>query len=279
MSLHLEWLAIPLELALVLYVGRRVVLARRHQALHGGSGRAAADLLERLRAILSEALPFPRLGEVVADEMATLYYGLFSWWRREEEPGPDVFSYHRKSGYGAVLGALLMVCAFEALGVHFLLQRWSPAAAWIFTILTLYGMIWMVGDARAQRLRPILLADGVLHVRIGLRWTLPVPLAAVAEVADARTVRPPLPRRAPEYLRATVLGAPQLLLVLREPLTAQGPYGIRRTATRVGLGVDEPDRLRAALVEALEGHKALTGFPADARVPPLNRPSAGQEPV
>ena len=53
------------------------------------------------------------------------------------EPGPAVFSYHRKSGYGALLGALLLVFAFETLGVHFLLQRWSPAAAWTFTAFSL----------------------------------------------------------------------------------------------------------------------------------------------
>jgi hypothetical protein len=242
-----ELLAVPLELALVLYVGRRLVLARRRQRLQGAQGRAAEDILERLRTILSEALPVPRVGELVADEMATLYYGLLAWRQRPEEPGPGVFSYHRKSGYGAVLGALLLVCGVETLGLHFLLQRWSVAAAWIFTVLSLYGMIWMVADARAQRLRPILLEGGCLHVRIGLRWTLPIPLADLAEVEAGRQAA--LPRRTPGYLRAAVLVAPQLLLVLREPLTAKGPYGIRRKVSRVGLAVDEPERLRAALAE------------------------------
>jgi hypothetical protein len=165
-----------------------------------------------------------------------------------EEQDSAVFSYHRKSGYGALLGALLLVFAFETLGIHFLLQRWSPVAAWIFTASSLYAMAVLIADARAQRRRPIVLADGVLQVRIGLRWTVAVPLAAVAEVSEVRT---PLPRRAPGYLRAAVLAPPQILLVLREPLMAQGPYGIRRPVTRIGLAVDEPERLRMALGAAL----------------------------
>jgi hypothetical protein len=40
-----------------------------------------------------------------------------------------------------------------------------------------------------------------------------------------------------------------MVLVLRESVRACGPYGIQEEVRRVGLAVDEAERLRAALTE------------------------------
>jgi hypothetical protein len=62
-----------------------------------------------------------------------------------------------------------------------------------------------------------------------------------------------LPKRAPGYLRAAMLTQPQMVLVLRRPVRARGPYGLAKEVRRGGLAVDEADRLRAVLAERCPG--------------------------
>jgi len=88
--------------------------------------------------------------------------------------------------------------------------------------------------------------DGLL-IRISLKWREWVPFEDVAAVEILRggTV---LPKRK-DLLRAVVLGDARYLLRLARPLTAEGPYGIRRQVEQIAFTVDEPRRFEAALRE------------------------------
>ncbi len=81
----------------------------------------------------------------------------------------------------------------------------------------------------------------MLTVRTGLRWTARVPRATIAGV-DRRA-----PGGGEKPLRASLIGGPSLWLRLREPVTAEGPYGMTRSVSTIALAVDEPDRFLAAL--------------------------------
>ncbi|HVR95369.1 MAG TPA: hypothetical protein VMW27_02060 [Thermoanaerobaculia bacterium] len=231
----LEVLAIPAELALLAWVA-----VRTRQSIRRLDGAVEDDVLEWLRAVLREILPVRRVADVFAFEMAVLYYALLSWRRPSASSSEAVFTYHRKSGYGGIVFALLLMMLVEAIPVHLLLSRWSPAAAWVLTGLTLYGMLWFIGDYRAARLRPILLDAESLRVRTGMRWSLRIPREQVVAVhkksmAGARRLRMALP------------GTSMLWIELAEPVTVQGPYGFERRAQCVGVAVDEPDRFLQAL--------------------------------
>jgi hypothetical protein len=236
----LRLLAVPAELATVAFVVWRV---------RGALGDLAAegDLVARLQRALAAAVPNPRLAEMLAYEVAVLYYGLFSWRDRPaSEPG-RTFSYHRAGGYGAFVFALLVVSACEITGVHVAVSRASPAAAWLLTALGLYGVAWILGDYRAARLRPLLVGADGLVVRLGLRWSVTIPRDAIAAVAPAP--KPPRARRAPGHLHAALMVPPQWEVALSEPLVAKGPYGITKRVTTVALAADDRAGLRRALVE------------------------------
>ena len=229
----LEVLVVPPEIGLVTWISVRTWRAVRRG---GGDG----DTLERLRSVAGEVLPVRRVAEVVAFEMAVLYYALFSWRRRIEPPGPGTFAYHRKSGYGAIVFAILVMMMAEAIPVHILVLRWSSVAAWILTILTVYGMVWFIADWRATRLRPILLDSGELKLRVGLRWTVTVPRDQIVAVHRKK------PSGSEPYVRASLPGTTPLWIELAEPVTAKGPYGIRKRARWISLSVDEPERFLQA---------------------------------
>lgn len=119
----LKILAIPYELGLVTWLSVRTWRAVRRAP---GDG----DMLERFREVARDVFPARRAAEVIAFEIAVLYYALFSWRRRPEEAS-GAFTYHRKSGYGAMVFAFLVMILAEAIPVHILLMRWSAAAAWV----------------------------------------------------------------------------------------------------------------------------------------------------
>jgi hypothetical protein len=173
-----------------------------------------------------------------------LYYALCSW-QRQEAGGCASFSYHRESGYGAVVAALVMVCGIEAVVVHLLVALWSATAAWLLTALGVYTVVWLLGDYQAARLRALVVGEDALYVRLGLRWSLRVPYDQIVRVVPPG--REELGRRTPGYLHAVLLVAPQVVLELGGPMRARGPYGVGKEVTRVGIAVDDLEGLHAAL--------------------------------
>lgn len=231
----LEALAVPYEIGLVTWISVRTWRAVRRG---GGDG----DTLESLRSIAGEVFPVRRVADAIAFEVAVLYYALFSWRRRPAEvPGTEPFTYHRKSGYGAIVFAILVMMAAEGIPTHILVMRWSPVAAWVLSFLTAYGTVWFIADWRATRLRPILLDADELRLRVGLRWTATVPRDRIAAVHRKR------PSTSEPYVRASLPGTPPLWIELAEPIAAKGPYGIQKRARWISLSVDEPERFQQAL--------------------------------
>jgi hypothetical protein len=180
-----------------------------------------------------------------------LYYGLLCWRRRPAPAGGHSFSYHRNSGYGALILTLMIVSAVEIVGMHLVVRLWSGTAAWLLSALGAYAVLWMAGDYQAVRLRPVVAADDALRVRVGLRWSVSIPYAQIERMQPRG--KESLSRRTPGYLHAALLTDPQVILVLRGPVRARGPYGIEKEVRRVGLAVDEADRLRAVLAERCPG--------------------------
>jgi hypothetical protein len=226
----LRWLGIPLELWIVAQIVHRFRRIER-----GG------DVLARIRLAASAMIPYRRLGEIVADEIAVFYYALFSWRARPDtKPGWKAFEYSEASGWGnfSTLLAIAVVC--EGVPVHLLLKQWSATAAWIMTALDVYALMWLIAIGRAAKLRPILVSGEMVLLRIGLIWEVKI---ARDRIVACRRSSVPVPRRKdPGYLSTVVMNQPQWVIELSEPVVAKGLYGRRRTVTRIGVAVDEPAR-------------------------------------
>ena len=229
--------AIPVvELALVGYVGHkawRVVRANRE------ASAARGDFYDRVRETLREAFDVPAVAGALAYEVSLFHYAFAI---RSAEPPEHGFAYHRRSGYGAVLAAVLMAAALELVAVHFLLRSWSETAALVHAALSLYGIVWLVGDYRAMRRRPHDLQTTGLRVRYGLRWDVDVSWDQVSVVRRTRQ-----PASGDDYLSTVPVGGPRYVVDLRAPVEATGPYGLTRSVRHVGLVVDEPEAFEARL--------------------------------
>lgn len=194
------------------------------------------DMLERLDHVAFELTRSRRLAAVLGLELGVLYYGLASWKSRAHVPvGATAFTHHRRSGHAVIVVALLMLMAVEGLAVHMLLSKWSALAAWLFTLGTTYGALWLIADFRATVLRPILIDDERIVFRAGFRCTLLVPRASIAGIGRAK------PSFGNENLNLTFMGTPTRWLMLSEPMQARGLHGLRRAVRAIGVDPDAPE--------------------------------------
>ena len=234
----LRWALAPFELAVALHLGWKV------RALLRRPTEADADVLDGLRRVLGRALGEGALAETLATELGLLWYALFSWRRAAHVPdGAQAFA-HR--GNGALAAGLSLAIVVESAVIHLVVAQRSPVLAWGLSFLGAYGLLWLLGDARALALRPLLVGNGRLLLRVGLRHQAEVPLRAIARVEQPSWNA--LPEKAADYLDAARPGEPNVIIHLREAIVVRSLFGRRRAVTRLGVGVLAPD----ALVDALE---------------------------
>jgi hypothetical protein len=243
--LGMAWAAAEVVLAgAAILRGRRLVRATR-SALRRGEASWPA-----LTAGLTDALGNARIAGVVAQEAIAGFYALTGWFRRPRAAdGTTVFSHHRTHAWGAVVLALVLLSVPESLFAHFLLQRWSVAAAWIVTGLHVYGLMWLLGDLQYLRHTAVVLEPaGRLRIDIGFRVRLDVHASDIAAVGSARDVV----AGAEHVLEARVMGEPNVFVRLKAPVSATMLLGRSRPAGGLALRVDDPE----ALIRALEARRA-----------------------
>ncbi len=244
-----EILLVAAELLIVGWAFARAYGEARSQPSWSVPRDSGEDAVDRLRSRLYRTSPSAErpLAGLLAHELAVFYYAFFFW--RVEPPAHTegiAFTYHRRSGSVALLGALLGIAAVETIVVHLLVARWNATVAWILTAVGVYGIVWLLGFLQSVRLRPILVTREALHLRIGVLWSARIPLGRIAAITRIQGSAPD--RRASDYLYAAVLAEPQLLIELTESIEVHGPFGYtKRDVRRIGLGVDDPASLEAEI--------------------------------
>lgn len=209
-------------------------------------GRTEGDPLAVIRERTSSALGAGLGARLVGSELAAVWFATAGWFHTPGEPGVAAdrsFSYGRDTG--ALYAAILGMGVVEIGAVHLLVGLWSGAVAWVLTALSVYGLVWIAGDWRASRLRPVTVHADRVVFRAGLRWTAEVPRSRILRVVEPDW-RHPFGRGEGE-VELSLFGGPALVVELTEPVEVEGPFGIRRSALRLGIAADDPRGLRDAL--------------------------------
>lgn len=224
-----ELFLVPAEFLFLLWMCRRATAAFK-----SAQSDASSDPIRTFQKVLLELSGLKSVSRLVATEVAMFYYAIGSWRSEPHVPsGSTAIFHHVRSGHGGMVFGLLLVTAAEALAVHFLLLDWNETAAWIVTILSVYGALWLIGDYRAAVLRPILINGDSLLIRAGLRYSAVIPVAQVRHLAKKA------PENVPDALSMVFLGTPTHWISLSQAVTVEGPYGIRRSASVIGVAPDD----------------------------------------
>jgi hypothetical protein len=218
---QLRWVAAPLE---ILTIGLLVASVSR---------RRPAGVRERI------------VGGIVHSEVAILYYGLFSWHAEPDVPdGAIPITTHKRSGWGTVVVCFIVLIAFESIGLHLFVQHWSVKWAWIFTAFDFYGVLWLLGDYQALRLRPTLIREDQIDLRHGMRLNATI---ARDNIAAVETITNEAQWKRKGTAKVALLEEPKYLVRLREPVIAESLAGIRRTIDAIAILPDDPAAFERAL--------------------------------
>ncbi len=213
----------------------------------------AAELLILVSVIRGVRTGDSRIAEFVRAEATMLYYAIFGWTKKPEREG---ITFHQQAGWGSILVCIFVLLAAEGLGMHLLLLHWSVKAAWIWTGLDLWAVMWLLGDYHGLRLRHSFVDDDAFHLRLGMRWSLSIPRENIAALEPIQSESE---WKRKGVLKVAILDEPCWLLTLREPMTAHGLAGLRKTVTALALRPDDDSALSAlsSALSAREPHAAL----------------------
>lgn len=234
---YLQWIeqALPVvEIALLLYGAtklRKVVYTYR--ILRPNSVYASDAVEQSLRNVLGNS----RAIGILLIEFSLLYYAVAGWFSRYHPslPSHRSFTYHVKSGYGITAAMIIGLSLIEIPLVHLVVHQFNPTVAWILTLLTLYTVLWLIGDFHAIRLHPIIVDATHLHFRTGMRWRVTIPLEEIITIHPLARAG----RKNKEEPDLSVAGNARLLLELKHPVPVRGLFGIQRVTDKFAFALDD----------------------------------------
>jgi hypothetical protein len=161
-------------------------------------------------------------------------------------PGVQVFAYHRQ--IAPVIAAFIFVSMIELPVVHLLIP-WETVRLMVL-VLSVWGLLWMVGLLASVKVFPHLLDQRGLRIRYGTMADVAIPWEAVASI-NARRGRVDTQRRV--HVEGPVLSVPvmkqtRVEVKLREPTAVRLPGGTEEVS-ELRFYADDPRGLVASARE------------------------------
>ncbi|MGZ3687982.1 MAG: hypothetical protein ACXVBW_06770 [Bdellovibrionota bacterium] len=244
LAAHLRLLPVALELAITGAIFWNISKIVSDFQTRKAEGSPFPSALERA---LGPYIPNPLLLRIFTTELSILRYSILGWF--DPLPAFDSktrFSYHRGNLSSQLLAVFIPLIALEAGLFHLILAHSRPGLTTLHWIVCGYSVIWLMGVHRAMRLLPIEIAGGELRIRQGISWSGTVPLSHILRAERAHLSNEP-EADAEGYAKLSLPGGEDVLLTLSEPVTLQRIFGLRKTARKIQLTLDEPNAFLEAL--------------------------------
>ncbi len=185
-----------------------------------------------------------RIVQVLASEMLVFYYAFLSWRKRAEATG---FTVYKNTMHIPLLVMVFHAALFEAVAFHWFFHDRLPVLAWAHTILSLYGIIFLIADARALILNPTKLMGHKLYISNGLMKRLSVYVGHIEAIHDTLDSK--------EVYQMKVFGnideQPAFVLEFKTPQTIHFVGGFEKQVKYVGVYADDASALRKQLEQDL----------------------------
>ena len=247
-DLFKTWGIPVIEIAVLTFITLKVrFLVRRYH----DSKEQASDFFTALKEACSEIIP-PKLVPLFASEVSVIYYGFISWRRRLLRS--NEFSYHKRSGTQALLGAAVVIIGIETVALHLLLAQVSALGAWILTGLSVYTALQVFGVAKSLARRPIVCMEDRLIVRYGILNECEIAFEDIESVElSKRSVT--LDKSITKLSPLGDMERHNLIIRLKNENTLTGLYGVKKRFRRLALHVDDDLGFKTQVDAMLFGRK------------------------
>ncbi|PWL78571.1 MAG: hypothetical protein DBY20_06890 [Coriobacteriia bacterium] len=233
----------PVEAAIAV---REIIRLAR---LFKGAKRQSADPLEWFYAVTHYLVRKELPARMMAAELGVWYYALISWRKKPSVEADDkAYSYHNASGYMSVMLGFGLAFPVEIVAVHMLLSQWNATVAIVATLLSLYAAVWLVGDARARALRPVVLGKDELRIECGIQMKGTISLSNIASVS----CHEPADIDKADKLNYGTFYQANVWIVMREPVEVRTLLGMKRPLA-IGLSLDDPKEFIREFFQATNG--------------------------
>ena len=183
--------------------------------------------------------------KLMASEISMLKFGLLPLQKKETiPPAATGYSIHKEAGYIAMFSIVLFACFAELTGFHLLIAHYSKTAAIIVSILTVYGIVIIVGDLSAIIKKPVLIMPDRLILRKGIRWVADVERANILSVEKLRIGYEP---DKDTFSGGILKSSTNICFTFAQPVSVERIYGKTTSVTKIVMTVDDADKFTAEL--------------------------------
>lgn len=239
----LIWLIPVLEFSIVTVVVYSII--KSIIRYKGNNESKENDFLEITRISLE-----PKLGNgfvlgAILTELSVFYYSIVGWFRKptliENE---KVYSYHKTSQIKTIVIVFSILITLEGILFHFLIQLWSDVAAWIFTILNIYALLYLIGLYNSVRFLPHIIYFDKLIIRLGYQSSIELDIRNIESIQTAKKqgeIGKKIPKET--YYAMLNMDSPQYEIILKEPALMKSSYGRKKYVKTVVFRTDEPIKM------------------------------------
>jgi hypothetical protein len=238
----LIWLIPVLEVSMVILVVYSVIKSIIRYKRNNKSKEN--DFLEIMRISLE-----PKLGNgfvlgAILTELSVFYYSIVGWLKPTVIENGKVYSYHKTSQIKTIVIVFSILIILEAILFHFLIQLWSEVAAWIFTIINIYALLYMIGLYNSVRFLPHNFYGHKLTIRFGYQSSIELDIRNIESIKTAREQGGIWENKSKEtYYALLNMDTPQYEIFLKEPALMISSYGRKKYVKTIVFRTDEPQKM------------------------------------
>jgi len=201
---------------------------------------------DKIESVLTQLYGKYKILSFLLSETMIFYYAFLGWFiQKHAFKDVSEYTYSKDTMYGVFFWVIFVSTMMQTPIVHYFLSLWSVKVAWVVTGLSIYGLIWLLGDYMAINHTPIKINETHLYIHIGLRSKIDIAFSNID------TISANVKEEEKEIYTALVLMPtvePNIYITLKEKVSIKGLFGSSKMVDKVALYVDEPkDFLNDAL--------------------------------
>lgn len=190
---------------------------------------------------------FPnKIGELLATEIAVVYYGFLAWKKRTLKE--NEFSYHKNGTSVSIIMGLMLVVLIETIAVHTLVQKWNVIVAWLLTFLSIYTCLQLFSLMLSLSKIPIEvdLISKILTLKYGFFGEAVIPFGNIKGI-DLTEKDLPTDKSIIPFSPLGNLDTHNIVLHLNKKAVFKSFYGMQKTYISIAFFVDKKHQFKKVI--------------------------------